>query len=88
MGNVINIGHNSRFLTPKGLVKIAAKETGKAVVEDARISLQRPSQSEENFLYPNLKSLQSSTSSSVEATNNLNLKNNDSEKSQTTKKEK
>lgn len=40
VGNVFVAGTNIRHLTPKGLVKTTAKQTGKAVVEDYRASLQ------------------------------------------------
>ena len=39
MGNVFVAGQTVRHLTPKGLVKVTAKATGKAVVEDYRNSL-------------------------------------------------
>jgi hypothetical protein len=40
MGNVVIAGNNVRHLTPKGIAKVTAKSTGKAVVEDYRKSLQ------------------------------------------------
>jgi hypothetical protein len=40
VGNVVLAGNNVRHLTPKGIAKITAKSTGKAVVEDYRKSLQ------------------------------------------------
>ncbi|KAF5299477.1 hypothetical protein FQR65_LT01058 [Abscondita terminalis] len=34
VGNVITIGHNTKYFTPKGIAKTTAKQAGKAVVED------------------------------------------------------
>jgi hypothetical protein len=40
VGNVVIAGNNVRHLTPKGIAKVTAKSTGKAVIEDYRKSLQ------------------------------------------------
>jgi hypothetical protein len=45
VGNVVIAGNNVRHLTPKGIAKVTAKSTGKAVVEDYRKSLQDHAQS-------------------------------------------
>ncbi|CAG2053847.1 unnamed protein product [Timema podura] len=42
VGNIFTAAHNVKYFTPKGLVKITAKETGKAIVEDYRASLREP----------------------------------------------
>ncbi|KAJ4446909.1 hypothetical protein ANN_13610 [Periplaneta americana] len=39
VGNVLVAGHNVKCLTPKGIAKVTAKSTGKAVVEDYRKNL-------------------------------------------------
>ncbi|PSN45011.1 hypothetical protein C0J52_11638 [Blattella germanica] len=39
VGNVFVAGNNIRHLTPKGIAKVTAKSTGKAVIEDYRKSL-------------------------------------------------
>ncbi|PNF22289.1 hypothetical protein B7P43_G02904 [Cryptotermes secundus] len=41
--NVVIAGNNVRHLTPKGIAKVTAKSTGKAVIEDYRKSLQNHS---------------------------------------------
>jgi hypothetical protein len=43
VGNVVIAGNNIRHLTPKGIAKVTAKSTGKAVIEDYRKSLQNRS---------------------------------------------
>jgi hypothetical protein len=40
VGNVLVAGNNVKHLTPKGIAKVAAKSTGKAVIEDYRKPLQ------------------------------------------------
>nr|CAD7405247.1 unnamed protein product [Timema poppensis] len=42
VGNIFTAAHNVKYFTPKGFVKITAKETGKAIVEDYRASLREP----------------------------------------------
>lgn len=55
VGNVITIGHHSRFFTPKGIVKVAAKQTGKAVTQH-----RLHGESSRSGLYPSLSSIQQS----------------------------
>lgn len=43
VGNVINTTHNIQNLTPKGLAKKAAKDTGRALVEPHQPSTSGPS---------------------------------------------
>lgn len=47
VGNVFVAGNNVRHLTPKGLAKFTAKQTGKGVVDEYRGSLQNSSNSSE-----------------------------------------
>lgn len=39
VGNLINVGQNVNYMTPKGLAKRAAKNTGKAIVSEFRPQL-------------------------------------------------
>lgn len=63
IGNVIDLSHNVNVLTPKGVVKRTAKDTGKAIVQDFRPSAASTSQAASsraitaNNLYPELKGL-------------------------------
>lgn len=39
VGNIINVSQNVNYMTPKGLVKKAAKNTGKAIANEFRAPL-------------------------------------------------
>lgn len=65
IGNVIDVSHNVNVLTPKGVVKRTAKDTGKAIVEDFRPSSSASTTSltgqrviAASSLYPELKGLE------------------------------
>ncbi|XP_014098837.1 protein spartin isoform X2 [Bactrocera oleae] len=59
LGNAFNVSQNVNYITPKGLAKKMAKNTGKAVIDDYKTKLRHP---ETHFvpagtLYPDLRSL-------------------------------
>lgn len=65
IGNVLNVSQNVNYMTPKGIVKKTAKNTGKAIVEDYRpsASSMTSSESQQRFiaassLYPELKGIE------------------------------
>lgn len=65
IGNVIDVSHNVNILTPKGVVKRTAKDTGKAIVNDFRpsVSSSAASSGEQRYiaassLYPELKGIE------------------------------
>ncbi|KAB0804387.1 hypothetical protein PPYR_01357 [Photinus pyralis] len=62
VGNVISLGHNTKFFTPKGIAKIAAKETGKAVIEDVKFQNVVDNSNTHN-IYPNLSAIDNTSTS-------------------------
>lgn len=61
IGNAIDVSQNVRVLTPKGMVKRTAKDTGEAIVQDFRPSASTSQQGQRaitaSSLYPELKGL-------------------------------
>lgn len=62
MGNVISIGHSTKYFTPKGIVKTAAKETGKAVVQDIKFH-KFSDNTNSTKLYPTLSTIENTSTS-------------------------
>ncbi|KAL5274543.1 SPG20 family protein [Megaselia abdita] len=65
IGNVMDVSHNVNILTPKGVVKRTAKDTGKAIVDDYRPTTSSFTNSIEgkrviaaSSLYPELKGIE------------------------------